>query len=97
MRRLGVIVDPEADCIPRTRTVVAALISLAAFFVVGGLAIQFSSKAWLPLAYFVATMLDLLIAAFALTDLKGQPRQTQRIRKHGGKFLIQGIADMAES
>ena len=40
MKRLGGMVDPEANCIPRTRTVVAALISLAVFFVVGGLAIR---------------------------------------------------------
>lgn len=74
MRRLGVIIDPEADCIPRTRTVVAALISLAVFFVVGGLAIKFPSRAWLPIAYFVATILNLLIAAFVLGDLQVRRR-----------------------
>ena len=84
MRRLGVIIDPEADCIPRTRTVVAALISLAVFFVVGGLAIKFPSEAWLPIAYFAATILDLLIAAFALTDLSVRRRQTLRLSKHKG-------------
>ena len=97
MRCLGVMVDPEANCIPRTRTVVAALISLAVFFVFGGLAIGYPSEAWLPIAYFVATTLDLLIAAFVLTDLKLRRKQTLRLFKYRGSFLVQSIAAIAET
>ena len=97
MKGLGVMVDPEANCIPRTRTVVAALISLAVFFVVGGLAIKNPSEAWLPIAYFVATILDLLIAAFALTDLRLQRKQTSRLFRYRGSFLAQSIAAIAET
>ena len=97
MKGLGVMVDPEANCIPRTRTVVAALISLAVFFVVGGLAIKNPSEVWLPIAYFVATILDLLIAAFALTDLKLRRKQTLRLFKYRGSFLAQSIAAIVET
>lgn len=97
MKGIGVLVDPEANCIPRTRTVVAALISLAVFFVAGGLAIKNPSEAWLPIAYFVAIILDLLIVAFALTDLKLRGKQTLRIVKYRGSFLVQGIATIAET
>ena len=97
MKGLGVMVDPEANCIPRTRTVVAALISLAVFFVVGGLAIKNPSEVWLPIAYFVATILDLLIAAFALTDLKLRRKQTLRLFKYRGSFLAQSIAAIVEA
>lgn len=69
IRRLGDVIDPEVNCIPRTRTVVAALISLTIFFFSGGLFIRYPSRVWLPIAYFVAALLDLVIAAFAWSDL----------------------------
>ena len=97
MKGLGVMVDPEEDCIPRTRTVVAALISLAVFFVVDSLAIIHPSEAWLPIAYFVATIVDLLIAAFALTDLRLRRKQTLRLFEYRGSFLAQSIAAIAET
>ena len=94
---LGVMIDPEPNCIPRTRTVAAALISLAAFFFFGGLAIKNPSEAWLPIAYFVAFILDVLIAAFALSDLKLRRKQTLGLFKYRDSFLVQSIAAIAET
>ena len=76
--------DPEHGGIPRTRTVITALTSLAIFFINGGLAIVYPNKAWLPVAYVVATTLDLAIATFILADLQ---QRSKSCRLLGGTKL----------
>lgn len=66
--RVGVFLDPQIHGLPQTRTVVAALAGLAVFFIVGGVAVEFSNKIMLIIVIAIAIVVDSMIAAFSLAD-----------------------------
>ena len=74
--RIGLLLNPDLSTIPQTRTVVAALVGLGIFFIVGGFAIKQPTKTWEIVAFVVAATIEATIAGLALADYQQRGWQT---------------------
>ena len=68
LHRLGTQLDPNVNGTPRTRTVVAALLGLVVYFIIGGFAIKYPNDVWRPVALAVAATVESMIVGSAAAD-----------------------------
>ena len=81
-QRIGLVLDPEIDGFPQTRTVVVAIVGLVVFIVVGAITVAYSNKVMLTIGVVASVAIEAVIIACVFADLREHGECDRTLRRH---------------